>query len=58
MNLAAQHESVDERRVVMRAMRADRENLVFAQHQQHFLFPDPADQFAIALRVRRSRRLG
>ena len=33
----------------MRTMRADRENLVFAQHQQHFLFPDPADQFAIAL---------
>ena len=49
MDLPAQHEPVDQRRVVMRTMRADRENLVFAQHQQHFFLPDPADQFAIAL---------
>ena len=58
MDLPAQDESVDERRVVMRAMRADRENLVFAQHQQHFLFPDAADQFAIALELGEVDALG
>ena len=58
MDLPAQDESVDERRVVMRAMRADRENLVFAQHQQHFFVPRPGRPICHRARVRRSRRLG
>ena len=42
----ADHEAVDERTVVMRAMRADREKLLAAPHQQDLVPADMTDKLS------------